>query len=345
MTNSISYTIKPSNPHAHLFSVTLVIDAPSDSGQQLRMPAWIPGSYMIREFAKNVVDINASDANGDVSITKVDKSTWVLGDCSGPVTIVYSIYAWDQSVRTAHLDQTHAYFNGTSVFLEVVGQADKSCDIFIENADIDDAKSWRVATTLKEAGAERYGFGQYLAEDYDDLIDHPVEIADFTLGTFDVCGVPHELVITGKHYADVDRICRDLVPICEYHIKFFGEPAPMDRYVFLTWVVGNGYGGLEHRSSTSLICKRDDLPNRNTGDDISDDYQNFLGLCSHEYFHTWNVKRIKPAAFVPYDLTQEVHTPLLWAFEGITSYYDDLGVYRSGLISESQYLHFLGKVF
>ncbi len=344
MSDMITYSIKPANPNAHLFKITLVIDTPVE-GQLLRMPAWTPGSYMIREFAKNVVQLTAADANGDIAVSKVDKSTWQLGSCKGRVEVTYSVYAWDQSVRTAHLDQTHAYFNGTSVFLEVVGQADTPCTVDIQNADIDAAKNWRVVTTLKEKGAVRYGFGTYQAENYDDLIDHPVEIADFTLRTFEVCGVPHELVLTGKHYADMDRICKDLVPICEQHIRFFGEPAPMDRYVFLTWVVGNGYGGLEHRSSTSLICKRDDLPGKNSGAEITADYQNFLGLCSHEYFHTWNVKRIKPAAFIPYDLTQEVHTPLLWAFEGITSYYDDLGLYRAGLISQEQYLFFLGKLF
>ena len=345
MSYSIRYSVKPANPHAHLYTVTLSMDAPDPSGQRLRMPAWIPGSYMLREFAKNVVEISAVSAHGPLAVSKVDKSTWVLGPCQGSVTVTYTVYAWDESVRSAHLDQTHAYFNGTSLFLEVVGQSDKACRVELLNADIEQAAQWRVATTLQEDGAERYGFGWYRADDYDELIDHPVEIADFTLGCFEACGVPHELVITGKHYADVERICRDLKPICEQHIRFFGEPAPVDRYVFLTWVVGDGYGGLEHRSSTSLICKRDDLPNRNTGADISEDYQNFLGLCSHEYFHTWNVKRIKPAVFIPYDLTQETHTDLLWAFEGITSYYDDLGVYRAGLTTEEQYLNFVARTY
>lgn len=343
--SEIHYSIKPSNPYAHLFTVELTIPNPKKEGQLLRMPAWIPGSYMVREFAKNVVDIQARSQGKPVDVSKVDKSTWKLGSCESQVTIVYRVYAWDESVRSAHLDQTHAYFNGTSVFLEVVGQSDQPCSVDILNADIEEAKNWRVATTLKESGISRFEFGRYSAKDYDDLIDHPVEIADFTLGTFEACGVPHELVITGKHYADVDRICADLKKICEHHIRFFGEPAPMDRYLFLTWVVGNGYGGLEHRSSTSLICKRDDLPNKNTGSEINEDYQNFLGLCSHEYFHTWNVKRIKPSVFIPYDLSTEVHTTLLWAFEGITSYYDDLGVVRSGLISAEKYLTFLAKTF
>lgn len=343
MSESIHYSIKPTNPIAHLFTVTLVIDKAAPMDQLLRMPAWIPGSYMMREFAKNVVEIRAKSDSGPVGITKVDKSSWRIAECQGKVTVTYTVYAWDESVRSAHLDQTHGYFNGTSVFLEVVGQGDQPCTVEILNADIDTAVNWRVATTLQEDGAKRYGFGRYRAKDYDDLIDHPVEMADFSLGTFEACGVPHELVITGKHYADVARICRDLKPICEHHIRFFGEPAPMDRYLFLTWVVGDGYGGLEHRSSTSLICKRDDLPHKNSPEKISEGYQNFLGLCSHEYFHTWNVKRIKPAVFVPYNLNEETHTPLLWAFEGITSYYDDLGVYRAGLTDNEQYLNFLAK--
>ncbi|MDX1693920.1 MAG: PDZ domain-containing protein [Ketobacteraceae bacterium] len=345
MSYPIRYKIKPSNPYAHLYTVTLEIDHPDPEGQLLRMPAWIPGSYMLREFAKNVVEIRAKTRTGPLTVRKVDKSTWKLDGAEGPVCVTYSVYAWDESVRSAHLDQTHAYFNGTSVFMEVVGQAESPCGVEIQNADIAEAARWRVATTLQEDGAERYGFGQYRAGDYEDLVDHPVEIADFTLGTFEACGIPHELVITGKHYADVERICNDLKPICEHHIRFFGEPAPMSRYLFLTWVVGDGYGGLEHRSSTSLICKRDDLPNKNTGPDISEDYQNFLGLCSHEYFHTWNVKRIRPAVFIPYNLSTETHTDLLWAFEGITSYYDDLGVYRAGLISEEQFLNFLAKTY
>ena len=347
MSVPIRYSIRPSNPYAHLYSVTLEIANPAPDVQLLRMPAWIPGSYMIREFAKNVVEIHAQDTEGKaLEITKKDKSTWMLTTAgSTGVRITYSVYAWDLSVRSAHLDQTHAYFNGTSVFLEVVGQHESPCEVEILNADIPEATHWKVATTLAEAGAERYGFGKYSANNYDDLIDHPVEIADFTIGHFTACGVPHELVLSGKHYADVARICDDLKKICEHHIQFYGEPAPMERYLFITWVVGNGYGGLEHRSSTSLICKRDDLPSVNSSEQVSEDYQNFLGLCSHEYFHTWNVKRIKPSVYIPYDLSQETHSELLWAFEGITSYYDDLGVLRSGLISTEQYLKTLARTY
>jgi predicted metalloprotease with PDZ domain len=154
--------------------------------------------------------------------------------------------------------------------------------------------------------------------------------------------VPHDIALTGRHRADLPRLARDLRRVCEHHIGFFGMPAPMKRYVFLIMAVGEGYGGLEHRASTALLCSRDDLPREGeTG--VSERYRTFLGLASHEYFHAWNVKRIKPSAFVPYDLDRENYTTLLWAFEGITSYYDDLALVRCGLISRKEYLELLGR--
>ena len=341
----IQYTISSDDLNGHVFSVTCSIPSPKNQGQRLIMPTWIPGSYMIRDFSKNVVQITAMDADSGepVDIYKIDKSTWELGECKGRVVVSYAIYAWDMSVRTAHLDQTHGYFNGTSVFFAVEGQEASVCELDIQQPKNTCAEDWRVATTLKELTAKRYGFGKYQAENYDELIDHPVEMADFDLVTFDACGVPHDVVFTGKHYTDLERIAADLKVICEYQIKFFGMPAPMERYLFLTWVVGDGYGGLEHRASTSLICSRADLPT-SKDNDVTDGYRTFLGLCSHEYFHTWNVKRIKPAKFLPYALGQESHTELLWAFEGITSYYDDLILARTGIISQESYLELLGQV-
>lgn len=337
----IHYRIFSTDPCAHLFQIELTIARPDPHGQQLRLPAWIPGSYMIRDFARNIVSLQASNAAGEVAVHKRDKSTWALAPCAGPVVVAYQVYAWDLSVRAAHLDQRHGYFNGTSVFLEVLGQSEKPCTVDIEKPALPEAQHWRVATSLPEAGAPRYGFGRYRADSYDDLIDHPVEMADFSLVSFEACGIPHDFVLSGLHNADLERIARDLKRICEYQIRLFGEPAPFSRYVFITWVVGDGYGGLEHRASTSLICSRDDLPLLKHGDTITDGYKTFLGLCSHEYFHSWNVKRIQPA--IPYDLRQENHTPLLWAFEGITSYYDDLTLVRCGLIGVKDYLELQAK--
>lgn len=340
--HTIHYRITPSHPEAHLFTVELTIDNPDAEGQVLSLPAWIPGSYMIRDFAKNIVTIEAQNGDDDpVELAKLDKQTWRCAPCSGPLTLRYDVYAWDLSVRSAHLDTTHGYFNGTSVFLRVHGQDDQPCNVTIDRPAGDGYKLWRVATTLPCEEKTPYSFGCFHADDYDELIDHPVEMGDFTLLEFEACGIPHAMAITGRHYTDTQRLARDLKRICEYHINLLGE-APFERYLFQTMAVGNGYGGLEHRSSTSLMCNREDLPL--AGDDtVSDGYRNFLGLCSHEYFHSWNVKRIKPDVFVPYDLSRETHTPLLWAFEGFTSYYDDISLVRCGLIQAESYLELLGQ--
>lgn len=337
----VHYRIRPVHPEAHLFEVHLTISQPATEGQVVSLPAWIPGSYMIRDFAKNIVTIEAMCDDASVCLEKLDKQSWRAAPCNGVLTLRYTVYAWDLSVRSAHLDSTHGYFNGTSVFLRVHGQDDKACSVELQPPQGEQYHNWRVATTLPANDAQEYGFGLFQAADYDELIDHPVEMGEFTLIEFEARGIPHAMAITGRHYADGERLKRDLSRICEYHIDLFGE-APFERYLFQTMVVGNGYGGLEHRSSTSLLCSRDDLP-RSGDESVSEAYRSFLGLCSHEYFHSWNVKRIKPDVFLPYDLSTEVHTPLLWAFEGFTAYYDDISLVRCGLIPAESYLELLGQ--
>jgi predicted metalloprotease with PDZ domain len=301
---------------------------------------------MIREFARNIVQIRAEVDGRKIKLTKLDKHTWRAARCAGQLRVVYQVYAWDLSVRAAHLDQTHGFFNGTSVFLQVHGQQNLPHVVELQPPAGEGYANWRVATALPELKARRHRFGTYIAQDYDELIDHPVEMGEFSLIQFEAHGVPHEMAITGRvPNLDTERLARDLQRICEVQIALF-EPrtkrAPMTRYVFLTLAVGDGYGGLEHRASTALICSRADLPVRGKST-MSEGYRGFLGLCSHEYFHTWNVKRIKPAVFAPYDLTQENYTPLLWLFEGFTSYYDDLSLVRAGLIDRETYLGLLAK--
>ena len=352
---AIAYSIVGHDLAAHLFHVTLTVDAPAPDGQIFALPAWIPGSYMIREFSRNIVRIRAESNGEPVALTKLDKHSWQaapqkdpLKTGRSPLTLHYEVYAWDLSVRAAHLDQNHAFFNGTSVFLRVLGQEDQPHVVDIQRPADEAAQTWRVATSLPELKAKRYGFGTYIAADYDELIDHPVEQGDFALATFKAHGIPHDIVISGRvPNLDLARLSADLKKICETQIAFFepkSKQAPMDRYVFMTLAVGDGYGGLEHRASTALICARADLPSTTaTSKDISDGYLQYLGLCSHEYFHTWNVKRIKPAAFAPYNLQVENYSPLLWLFEGFTSYYDDLMLVRAGVIAEPAYFKLLGK--
>jgi len=344
----ISYTIAAKDPATHMFQVSMTIEAPALEGQVLVLPAWIPGSYMIREFSRNIVQIRAEAGGQPVELAKLDKHSWQAAPCKGKLTVHYEVYAWDLSVRAAHLDQTHGFFNGTSVFLRAVGQEGEPHVVDIQRPGHEAAAKWRVATALKELKAKRYGFGTYIARDYDELIDSPVEMGTFEMASFKALGVQHDVVFTGRvPNLDIARVCADLKQICETQIAFFeprSKKAPMDRYVFMTMVVGDGYGGLEHRASTALFCSRADLPTvAQRGKEPSEGYMKFLGLCSHEYFHTWNVKRIKPAVFAPYDYQVENYTSLLWLFEGFTSYYDDLMLVRAGLLSEEGYFKMLGK--
>ncbi|MEW5709921.1 MAG: PDZ domain-containing protein [Pseudomonadota bacterium] len=338
----ITYRIFPKSPEAHLFEASCTVNDPDPEGQHFALPAWIPGSYMIRDFAKHVVTIRAASGGKPLTIEKVDKHTWRCDSAPGPVTVTMEVYAWDLSVRGAHLDTSHGFFNGPCVFLRVPGKERQPCRVEIAPPRGAHYRAWRVATTLARDSVEAHGFGRYTARDYDELIDHPVEMGEFRLARFRACDVPHEVALTGVSDADLPRLTRDLQRLCEYHIRFFGEPAPFDRYLFLVTAVGEGYGGLEHRASTALLVARNDLP-RPGVKEVTEGYRRFLGLASHEYFHTWNVKRIRPSAFSPYDLDRECYTTLLWAFEGFTSYYDDLALVRCGLIPRQDYLELLGQ--
>ncbi|WP_175684009.1 M61 family metallopeptidase [Burkholderia cenocepacia] len=348
MTQPIRYSIVPKDLAAHLFEVTVTVADPDPEGQRFSLPVWIPGSYLVREFARNIVTLSAfNDAGRKVRIAKTDKHTWQASPVTGALTLRYDVYAWDLSVRSAYLDESGGFFNATAVFLSVAGREDAPCEVDIAKPAGAAFRTWRVGTALPEAGGtRRYGFGAYRAANYDELSDHPVTIGEFALATFDAHGVPHDIVIAGRvTQLDLERLRTDLKRVCEAQIALFepkSKKAPMDRYVFMTLAVSDGYGGLEHRASTALICNRTDLPVKGRPE-TTEGYRTYLGLCSHEYFHTWNVKRIKPAAFVPYDLTRENYTSLLWLFEGFTSYYDDLMLVRSGLMSQDDYFAALGR--
>ncbi len=340
---NIQYTVNLFNPHAHIFKITLEINNPDNTGQVLSLPAWIPGSYMIRDFAKNIINIKALSNNKAVNLEKIDKSTWKADKVNSPLLIEYQVYAWDLSVRSAHFDMSHAFFNGTSLFLMPHNFEYEACSIKIVQPTDAKYSKWKTATSLKSKDVNSSGFGTYQADSYDDLIDHPVEIGTHSEFAFTVENTTHKMTLTGIHRADEKRLKQDLTQICQTHCTMFGELPRLEIYIFLTMVTGDGYGGLEHRSSTSLMCSREDLPLTTEAKEPNEKYRNFLGLCSHEYFHTWNIKRIKPDVFLPYDLSTEIYTRQLWAFEGITSYYDELALVRSKVISINSYLELLGQ--
>jgi predicted metalloprotease with PDZ domain len=330
------YIVSIPDPKKREIHVKLFVKS-TPQGLTLRLPAWIPGSYMIRDFSRHIVEMRATDSSGRyLQIQKIDKHSWHIAADEELISIDYVVYANDLSVRGAHVDNTHAFFNGAALYLSVDGFQHLPHQVIILQPDAERYANWQVATTMPIVSVDDLCFGEYEAQDYERLIDYPVEISDLSTADFSVNGIHHRIAIYGRHHCDFKRLCDDLVKICGTHAHLFRE-LPLQQYLFLVTAVGDDYGGLEHRDSTSLICKRDDLP-VDEGRQPSDGYRQFLGLCSHEYFHLWNVKRIQPLKLKESLLDQEAYTSLLWAFEGITSYYDDLVLLRSGIISLESWL-------
>ena len=338
----IRYRLRLADLDRHWFEIECRIDGAA-AEQRFSLPAWIPGSYLLRDFARNVVAVKAMSGDEPLEVVKIGAAEWCVSGARDALTFTITVYALDQSVRGSYLDRQRAYFNGPCVFVAPTGRESEPIEVTLEPPAQSACADWRVATAFAPVAVDERGFGTYRAADYDELLDHPVEISDFESVEFDAGGVPHRLVISGRFETDLDRVAADLAQICTTQIEFFGEPAPFDRYLFLGLAVGEGYGGLEHRASTSLIFGRDDLPKAGEAGP-SREYQRFLALASHEYFHAWHVKRTKPAAFMPYRLDRRNHTRLLWVFEGITSYYQDLMLLKSGVVGVSVYLQRLGEI-
>ena len=347
--------------HAHLFDISLRIAAPA-ARQHLSLPAWIPGSYLVREFAKSLQGLRARQGRRTLAVAQLDKASWQV-DCDPdkPLVLHYQVCAYDNSVRTAWLDADRAFFNPTSVCLRVEGRTDEPHALEVVAPElIAGCARWTCATALFPTKVDGHGFGRYRAADYDELADSPVEMGAFWSAEFKACGVPHRFVVAGAPASfDGERLIADARTICETAIGFWHgaqadglhgagksrartQAPPHDRYLFLLNAVDDGYGGLEHRHSTALICNRRDLPRKGTVKQ-AEGYTTLLGLISHEYFHTWNVKRLKPAEFSPIDYARENYTELLWFFEGFTSYYDDLLLRRAGLIDDAGYLRLVNK--
>ncbi len=330
----------------HHFDITLELPG-APARLTVSLPVWIPGSYLVREFSRHLSGLSAERDGRPARLTPLDKHRWAVeAPGSGPLRLRYRVYAFDNSVRSAWLDRQRGFFNGSSLFLSAEGFEEREQQVRLDGLP----SGWEVATGLPGTVD-----GGWCAPNYDNLIDHPFELGPFWRGRFEACGVSHEFVVAGAPPGfDGERLLADTRRICEAQLRFWhGEaPACFDRYVFLLNAVDDGYGGLEHRNSTALICNRRDLPRRiaapangstPSAPPASDGYVTLLGLISHEYFHTWNVKRLKPAEFAPYRLDAEQYTELLWFFEGFTSYYDDLFLLRAGLVDEARYLKLLAK--
>ena len=333
----LHYQIEFDDYRQHLIHVTLRFVA--DPTQVLSLPTWIPGSYLIREFSKHIESVRAYDEEGRLlEIQKFEKNKWRLFNTDHElITVEYDVYAYDLSVRGAYVDQTRLYVNPACACLGLEGQEDKAVEVELFLPD--ELKHFQLATGMASKSLVKGRF-TLKAKNYAELIDAPFELAEQTRFGFESNGIPHEFVVSGKHAMNAARMQQDIEKICATEISMFGS-APFSNYTFMTMATANSYGGLEHQNSTSLISPREDLPKANEPEEPSEDYQRFLGLCSHEYFHSWLVKFIRPENFVNYDLNKEGYTSLLWIFEGFTSYYDDLILLRSGVISQASYIKLL----
>ena len=343
---AVSYRVEIADLQAHLFRVTLTVAAPA-ALQTVSLPVWIPGSYLVREFAGHLQNLKALQGKRALAagqLVQLDKCSWQIRCApSRPLVLVYEVYANDASVRTAMLNDLRGFFNGTSLCLRVEGQESSlhALDIVAPKA----LPGWSLATGLTPHKVSKSGFGSYHADSYDALVDAPVEMGTFWSGSFKACGVPHRFVVAGAAPGfDGDKLLADTQKICETQIRFWhgNKKPPYKNYLFMLNAVDDGYGGLEHGNSTALICNRRDLPR--LGDKkVSEGYTTLRGLISHEYFHTWNVKRLRPPELARYDYSRENYTELLWFFEGFTSYYDDLLLRRCGLLDNAGYLKLLNK--
>jgi predicted metalloprotease with PDZ domain len=342
----IEYIVQSKNPNAHLFNVTMTITDPAPD-QRISMPNWIPGSYLFRDYAKQIVIIEAYNIldgkKNTIPMHKIDNSTWEINQIAPAITIEYTVYAWDISVEGAYLDQYQGFFNGAALFLMVHGKENERCDITIERPNCPKSDKWQMATTLLSDQTPQWDFGQYYALSYFELIDRPVTMGKLHILEFSAANIPHYIVISGKHNGDLHRLVRDVTKICETHIHFFRDPAPFDQYIFhLAVIAGDegGGGGLEHSFCSALMVERNYFPVH--GDpSFSEEYLYLISLFSHEYFHAWNVKRIRPAGFMQNDLNSKNYTNQLWSFEGVTSYYADLTLARAGIITMEKYCDLL----
>ncbi len=340
--SAVHYLVAPAQPREHRFDVRCTVATPNPQGQVFSLPSWLRGSYLVRDFAKHIVSIRAECNGQAVAIERLDKRSLRCAPVSGELQLIYSVYAFDQSVRKAYLDLSRGFFNGSSLFYCPQGFENAGFEVELTAPDDAGCADWKVATTLSALDIDARGYGRYRARSYEELIDHPVEMAAFDRIAFDVDGIPHALVLSGRCELDRTRVAADLAKICHVERELFGQEPALDQYLFLTNVVGSGYGGLEHRSSTALITGRRSFPRVGDGAQ-SREYREFLGLCSHEYFHLWNVKRITAQRFAESDLAAEAYSADLWHYEGLTSYYDDLFLLRAGLLEPEVYLDLLAQ--
>jgi len=320
---NISYEVSMPEPHTHYYEIKMSVQSYDKEYFDIQMPTWSPGSYLIREYSKNVEKLTAIFNKKLLKIEKLNKNTWrIYSQKAENVNISYKVYAFEMSVRTSFLDASHGYFNGTSMFMLINDLKNTPHELTIIPY-----KDWKKVSTSLPKTADK-GF-HYLASDYDILVDCPVEIGNHETFDFMAAGVLHHVAIYGKGNYDIEKLKVDMAKVTQGCTDVFGFN-PNQEYTFIIHNLTTGSGGLEHLSSTTLQV------NRWTYSESQ--YKGFLSLVAHEYFHLWNVKRIRPIELGPFDYTKENYTSLLWVMEGFTSYYDDLVLFRTGYYTEDEFI-------
>ena len=330
LSQKISYVLKMSNPQSHYFEVEMVLEGFKQKEIEIKMPVWAPGSYLVREFSKNVNEVKAKDeSNKTLKSTKKAKNAWVIDNSSKSkkISISYEVYAFELSVRTSFLDLTHGFVSGSGVFMYVSGS--QNLPGTLEIVPYKDFKKITTALPKSNISIEKDGSETFYFENYDHLVDCPVEIGNQAVFDFMASGVKHIVAMYGEGNCDIEQLKKDMPKVIEAETAVFGEN-PNKEYVFIVHNVVNGQGGLEHMNSTTLSVNRWTYSGSN--------YINFLNLVAHEYFHLWNVKRFRPIELGPFNYDQENYTNLLWVMEGFTSYYDELIMRRIGLVSEEEFV-------
>src|SRR5215207_713194 len=327
----ISYTVSMPRPHTHLFGVEARLNyrGAAPAALDLVMPVWTPGSYLVREFERHVQDFEARDGGGRaLAWAKTNKNTWRVETAGGrDVRVRYAVYANELSVRTSELNDRHAFWNNANLLVYPDGMLGAPSTLRVEPFG-----GWKVATGLPAVpGAQN----TFRAEDFDVLYDSPFLVSDFRVLSFEVRGRPHRVVIDGEGSYDAERLRRDSQRVVEAAAEMMGDPPYRDYTVLLLLAPARG-GGLEHLNSTALVYPR-------FGFATAEDWRSLDTLVAHEFFHVWNVKRIRPDALGPFDYTQENYTRLLWVAEGVTSYYETLLVRRAGLLNDRQYLQVMAQ--
>lgn len=329
MSQQITYHLRMTKPESHYFEVEMELANFKQTELTVKMPVWAPGSYLVREFAKGVNLVTAVDENGkSLAVNKTSKNAWKISKGKAKkVTVNYEVYSFELSVRTSFLDQTHGFVSGSSVFCYVDGFKEKPGKLMV----YPHSKFGTITTALQQSGdgVASDGSTSFDFPNYDVLVDSPIEIGNQTTFNFEVKGTNHTVALYGMGNYDIDELIRDMSRIIAAEMDVFGGTNPNKNYTFIIHNVINGQGGLEHMNSCVLSV------NRWT---YGANYKDFLSLVAHEYFHLWNVKRIRPIELGPFNYDEENYTSLLWVMEGFTSYYDELILVRSGYYSKEEYL-------